>query len=314
MRYIDADAVHAKLPYPALIEALTDHHTRDVDDRGAVKMDSPGPGGETTCFLSLPAWRYGEAAACKLVTVFPQNEKNGSGLPSVHAIVVVFDGMDGTPRLVIDGTALTLRKTAADSGMGAKLLANPEPAHLLMVGAGAMAPHLIQAHIAARPSLQTVQIWNRTPERAAKLAAAMDLPGVSITATQDLESAARQADVISCATMTVDPLIRGDWLKPGAHLDLVGSFRPDMRECDATALTRASVFVDSRWSAIEECGELLQALREGLLQESDIRADAFQLARGERQGRTSAEEITLFKNGGGGHLDLMVAQYLMELD
>jgi ornithine cyclodeaminase len=314
MRYIDADAVHAKLPYPTLIDALCDHHTRDVDDRGAVKMDNPGPDGETTCFLSLPAWRYGEAAACKLVTVFPQNEKNGSGLPSVHAVVVVFDGMDGTPRLVIDGTALTLRKTAADSGMGTKLLANPEPERLLMVGAGAMAPHLIQAHIAARPSLRDVRIWNRTPARAQKLAANLDLPGVSIEATEDLEGTARTADVISCATMTVEPLIRGDWLKPGAHLDLVGSFRPDMRECDEAALTRASVFVDSRWSAIEECGELLQALRDGVLQEDDIRADAFQLVRGERPGRMSEEEITLFKNGGGGHLDLMVAQYLMDLD
>lgn len=313
MQFADAKTVHEKLPYPNLIKALIDHHQRDVQARESVVMESPDPSGETNYFLSLPAWRHGEAAAAKLVTVFPNNEKNGSGLPSVHAVVVLFDGTDGRPLAVMDGTAITLRKTAADSGMGTMLLAPPEPESMLMTGAGAMAPHLIMAHCAARPSIRHVSIWNRTPTRAEVLAKEFSLPGIVIEATRDLEGAAMDADVISCATMSTEPLIKGAWLKPGAHLDLVGSFRPDMRECDEEALRRAAIFVDSRWSAVTECGELRQALAGGVIQEADIRADAFQLSRGEAPGRTSPDEVTLFKNGGGGHLDLMVAQHLAEL-
>ncbi len=309
MKFLDAEAVHAALDYPSLIDHLIEHHKRDVQDQKSVVMDTPDPSGETNYFLSLPAWRHGEAAAAKLVTVFPNNEKNGSGLPSVHAVVVMFDGTDGRPVMVADGTAITLRKTAADSGMGAKILAPPNPERMLMVGAGAMAPHLIMAHLAARPSLRHVSIWNRSPARAEALAASMDLAGIEISATSDIEGEARAADIISCATMATEPVIQGDWLKPGAHLDLVGSFRKDMRECDAKALQRCSLFVDSRWSAVQECGEISQAMKAGAIQQSDIRADAFELAKG-ATGRSGDDEITLFKNGGGGHLDLMVAQIL----
>ncbi len=309
MKFLDAEAVHAALDYPSLIDHLIEHHKRDVQDQKSVVMDTPDPSGETNYFLSLPAWRHGEAAAAKLVTVFPNNEKNGSGLPSVHAVVVMFDGTDGRPVMVADGTAITLRKTAADSGMGAKILAPPNPERMLMVGAGAMAPHLIMAHLAARPSLRHVSIWNRSPARAEALAASMDLAGIEISATSDIKGEARAADIISCATMATEPVIQGDWLKPGAHLDLVGSFRKDMRECDAKALQRCSLFVDSRWSAVQECGEISQAMKAGAIQQSDIRADAFELAKG-ATGRSGDDEITLFKNGGGGHLDLMVAQIL----
>ena len=183
---------------------------------------------------------------------------------------------------------------------------------MLMVGAGALAPHLIMAHVAARPSIRHVAVWNRTPERARRVAADLNLPDATIEATEDIEGAARAADVISCATMATEPLIRGTWLKPGAHLDLVGSFRPDMRECDPGTLWRGSVFVDSRWSAVEDCGEITFALADGTLAPGDILADAFQLARGGHPGRTSDEEITVYKNGGGGHLDLMVAEILCE--
>lgn len=307
---MDADAVHAALDYPGLIAALIEQHRTDVDRNDSIVMEAPSGLGETNYFLSLPAWRYGKAAAAKLVTVFPDNEKNGSGLPSVHAVVVLFDGMDGRPLAVLDGTALTLRKTAADSGMGAHFLARAESERLLMVGAGAMGPHLILAHCAARPGIRHVSVWNRTPERARRLVDRLNLPGVTLEAATDLEAPARAADVISCATMSLEPLILGDWLKPGTHLDLVGSFRRDMRECDDAALTSGSLFVDSRWSAVEECGELVQAFESGLLSPDDIKADAFQLARGEHPGRTDNAEITVYKNGGGGHLDLMVAQHL----
>ena len=263
-------------------------------------ISSPCPPGSATG-RSGPSWLRSS----------PSNETNGSGLPSVQAIYTLFNGRDGRPRAVIDGTAITLRKTAADSGMGTHFLARDDAQMLLMVGAGAMAPHLIAAHLAARPSISEVAIWNRTPERAAQLAGTLDLPGISIRAVTDLENA-RDADIISCATMATKPLIRGEWLKDGAHLDLVGSFRPDMVECDAKALTRGALFVDSRWSALEDCGEIVQGLSSGIISREDILADAFDLARGKHSGRRDAGQITIYKNGGGGHLDLMVAQILCE--
>jgi len=222
----------------------------------------------------------------------------------------MFDGSNGEPAAVIDGTALTLRKTAADSGVGARFLANPDASSMLMVGAGALGPHLIMAHVAARPGIKHVSIWNRTPERAQGLAESMSLPGVTISATPDIEKAARTADVISCATMATEPLIHGAWLKPGAHLDLVGSYRTDMHECDEEAMTRGSVFTDSPWSAMVDCGEVTSAIKSGALSADAILGNNFSFARGAHRGRMHADEITVFVNGGGGHLDLMVAQHL----
>ncbi len=313
MRFIDEREVHERLAYPALVDALAEHHLRDVDANESLLLAQPTASGSSAHFLSLPAWQRGRALGAKLVTVFPDNEHNDSGLPSVQAVFVLFDGRNGKPLACIDGTALTLRKTAGDSALGAKLLAPPAPESMLMVGAGAMAPHLIMAHHSVRPSLTRVEIWNRTPARAEALAGRLRLPGLEISISADLEGSARQADLISCATMATDPLIEGRWLKPGAHLDLVGSYTPSMRECDDEALRRASVFVDSSWSAIEDCGEITSTLERGVLSRADILADNFKLVRGEHHGRTRDDEITLFKNGGGGHLDLMVAQYLYAL-
>ena len=311
MRVFDEQAVHAALPYPHLIEALIGHHRHDVDARGKAMLDMPSASGNgDDIFLALPAWQHGKAIGAKLVSVFPDNEKNGSGLPSVQGVYVLFSGTNGSVQAVIEGASFTLRKTAADSGAGTRFLARQDAEHMLMVGAGALGPHLIQAHVAARPSIREVHVWNRTRARAEALVSNLSLDGVVLSVCDDLEGSARQADVISCATMATEPLILGDWLKPGAHLDLVGSFRPDMHECDATALRRATVFTDSPWSAIEDCGELTSALASGTIAPADIQANLFDFARDRHPGRQAADQITLFKNGGGGHLDLMVAQIL----
>lgn len=313
MRVFDAEAVHAALPYAPLIEGLIEHHRRDVDARDKATLEQPSASGEgSDMFLALPAWQSGRAIGAKLVSVFPANEKNGSGLPSVQGVYVLFSGVDGSVQSVIEGASFTLRKTAADSGVGARFLARQDSERMLMVGAGALGPHLIQAHIAARPSIREVHVWNRTRARAEALVANLSLEGVELTVCDDLEGSARQADVISCATMATEPLILGEWLKPGAHLDLVGSFLPDMHECDEAAVRRASVFTDSPWSALEDCGEMLSALASGALTREDVLANLFDFARGKHAGRDSADQITLFKNGGGGHLDLMVAQILNE--
>ena len=314
MRLFDSDQVHEGLPYRSLVPALIAGHLRDVNLSESLLQAQPSAGGGEDVFLNLPAWQRGRALGSKLVTVFPHNEHNGSGLPSVQGVFVLFDGGNGKPLAVLDGAALTLRKTAADSAAGSHFLAREDCETLLVVGAGALAPHLAMAHCTVRPGIRQVIIWNRTMARAKHMAGVLALPGIEIAVAPDLEAAAREADLITCATMATAPLVRGEWLKPGTHLDLVGSFRPDMRECDGEALRRSSVFVDSRWSAIEDAGELVRAFTEGLLSQADIRADLFDLARGEHPGRRSAEELTVYKNGGGGHLDLMVAQILVSAE
>ncbi len=312
MKFFDADQVHNTLPYEILVPALIRQHLNDVDHSDSICQQLPNGAGDSDIFLSLPAWQGGRALGAKLVTLFPANEFNGSGLPSVQAVFVLFDGANGRPEAVMDGTALTLRKTAADSAAGSFFLSRKDAKSLLVVGAGAMAPHLAMAHCAVRAGIERVELWNRTRSRAETLVTSLELPGVEVTVSDDLESSARRADIISCATMATEPLIRGNWLQPGAHLDLVGSFRPDMHECDTAALTRATIFVDSPWSALEDCGEILTALEQGAISRGDIRATLFDLARDKHTGRSTDDEITVFKNGGGGHLDLMVAQVILD--
>ena len=312
MRAVPAGEVHRLLDYPSLVEALKRFHLGDIDEAIDVQLAQPAPAGGENVFLALPAWRRDEALGVKLVTVFPDNERCGSGLPSVQGVYALFDGRNGEPLALIDGTTLTLRKTAGDSATGASFLARRDADTLLMVGAGAMAPHLVMAHAAIRPSISRALIWNRTPERARRLADDLEVEGVSIEATDDLERAARAADVISCATMATEPLIEGVWLKPGAHLDLVGSFRKHMRESDDDCVRRARIYMDSRMFTLGRVGDVAQPMESGAMTEDDVVGDLFDLSRGLCEGRRTADEITLFKNSGGGHLDLAAARFLME--
>ena len=311
MRVVDADTVHALLDYPSLVEALRELFRIGVDRVDRIGLSEPRPQGGQNDWLLLPAWQFGRHFGAKLVSVFPGNE--AQGLPSILGLYLLFDGKTGAPLAAIDGAALTLRKTAANSALAATYLARDDAAALLMVGAGALAPHLIQAHAAVRP-IRRVRLWNRTAERArAQLAALRADPATAaldIDVAPDLEAAVRAADVISCATMSTAPLVRGAWLAPGTHLDLVGGFRPDMREADDDAVRRARVFVDARFTAVAEAGDIRQPLEAGIIDDAAI-TDTFQLARGERPGRRSAAEITLFKSGGGGHEDLGTAQHLL---
>ncbi len=308
MRFIDGTEVEAVLDYPVLIAELAAAHRAGVDQAERLLMTQQRADGLPNHFLIWPAWQNDQALGIKLATTFPDNA--GSDLPTVHAVYVLFEGRNGAPSAVIDGTAMTPWKTAADSALGARLLAREDAAHLLMVGAGVMAPHLIRAHLTVRPAIRRVTIWNRTPDRAAALASTLALDGVEIATSKDLEAAARQADLISCATGATAPLIHGAWLKPGTHLDLVGGFTPEMRETDDAAFRRARVFVDSRWFTIGHCGDLVAPMASGALTEAEVLGDLFQLCRGEVAGRETEADITLFKNAGGGHLDLMTARLI----
>jgi alanine dehydrogenase len=312
VRMVSADEVHRLLDYPSLVKGLKQFHLQDTDEAVDLHLKQPLSGDSENVFLALPAWQHDQAIGIKLVTVFPQNEYTGTGLPSVQAVYALFDGQDGRPLALIDGTALTLRKTAADSATGASFLARDDARTMVMVGAGAMAPHLIMAHTAIRPSIDRVWVWNRSPARAEKVAAELELPGIAIEAVQDLESAVREADVISCATMASDPLIRGEWLREGAHLDLVGGYQTHMRESDDACVRRARVYLDSRMFCLGRVGDISQPVDDGVIAETDIVGDLYDLSRGLCRGRENANEITLFKNAGGGHLDLGTARFLLQ--
>jgi len=308
MRMIDAETVHRRLDYAGLIEALRLAHRGPAPEAAHMMRDEPG-GGDNR-FVALVGWQRDAIIAVKLVGVFPSNLSLEPSQPSVQGVVVAFDAATGSPRFVADGAAMTFRKTAADSALGASYLARDNADTLLVVGAGGLAPHMIEAHCAVRPSLRRILIWNRTAERASALARDFRSKGLAVEAIEDLDRAVPQADIISCVTMSTAPLVRGALLKEGAHLDLVGAYREDMREADDEAIVRGVLFVDTR-NGMEGAGDLRQPVDHGLRSWDDIRADLYDLATGRAPGRTDNGQITVFKNVGGGHLDLFTAAHLV---
>ena len=302
MRFIDAAEIRRVLTFPLLVDGLAAAHRR-----AKIAVLDGHLGREHALYFVRSAADEGRYMASKLITSFPGNLAGG-GLPAVQAVVVLFDGSDGRPLAVMDGTEITYWRTAADSALGARTLANPEPAILLVVGAGEMAKWLVRAHRAVRPSIGRVLIWNRTKARAEAVAALLRGEGVEAEATEDLDAATRIADLITTCTRSHAPVVRGANLKPGAHLDLVGGYTPETREADDAAAIRASIFVDRRESAMGVVGDIVQPIASGAISEGDVKGDLYDLLRNRIEGRQSEEEITLFKNAGGGHLDLMTAE------
>lgn len=308
MHIVSAEETHRLLDYPSLVEALRELFRRGVDRAERTILTQPLADGRQNDWLLLPAWQFGRHLGIKLVSVFPHNVERG--IDSIQGLYLLFDGTTGQPLAAIDGAALTLRKTAANSALAATYLAREDASTLVLVGAGALGPHLVRAHHAVRP-IRRVLVWNRTPSRAELVAAELAAElGVEASAVTDLEQAVREADLVTCATMANKPLVKGAWLRPGTHLDLVGGFREDMREADDEAVRRARIFVDARFTAAAHAGDICQPLASGLITDADI-TDTFELARGEKPGRQSPDEITLFKSGGGGHEDLGTAQHLL---
>ena len=289
-------------PWPDVIKALSDGHQLPRARTGDTLIELEG-----RKMLVRSAWIDGLAAGVKAVTIVPAN----TTVPSVQGEVLLFDDKTGTLAAALDGAAITALKTAADSALGSKLLSRREAASLLMVGAGAMAEPLIRAHLSVRPSITQISLWNRTGARAEELAGRLEDTGCEIHLAEELPDAVSRADIISCATMTETPLVRGEWLRPGCHLDLVGAYTPTMREADDIALQRARIFVDCYDTTLEDIGEIRIPLANGVISRDDILADLYDLAAG-APGRISASDITLFKNGGGAHLDIMTANAVME--
>lgn len=287
-------AAEAHLDWIALTEALAAGHRLP---RAEIADTFLYRGADT--LLSRAAWIDGLGLAVKSATVFPGNA--ALGLPGVNGAVSLFSDRDGTLEALVDFHLVTKWKTAGDSLLAARRLAPPEVGRIAILGAGAVAASLIAAYGAVFPQARFT-LWNRSAPRAEALAAAT---GADVAPTP--EAAVRAADIIACATMATDPVLRGDWLRPGQHLDLIGAYRPDMREVDDTALRRARLFVDSRATTLHHIGELRMPLASGAITEADVIADFYELDQFTR----APDDITICKNGGGAHLDLMTARYIL---
>ena len=296
--YITEADVAGRLDWVAMAEALAAGH-RGPRAEIADQFLTRGP----DTLLSRAAWIDGMGVAVKSVTVMPANPARD--LPSVQGAMVLFEDATGGIVAVIDSGLVTRLKTAADSLLGARLLARKDARRFLIIGAGAVAASLIEAYRAGFPGIE-VTLWSRTAASARALAEA-----TGAASTEDLPAAVAAADIVATATMSTRPVLMGEWLRPGQHLDLIGAYRADMREADDRALTRSRLFVDSFETTLEHIGELKDPLARGIITREDVLGDLYDLVAG-TAGRRSAEEITLFKNGGGAHLDLMTARYILE--
>lgn len=309
MLQITREQVAQALDWPSLVEAL----------RAAFKAGCEAPvrhhhdvatSGSGGTLLLMPAWQVDRYLGVKIATVFPDNAQQSR--PAVAASYLLSSARTGEPVALIEGTELTARRTAAASALAASYLSRSDSKHLVMVGTGRLAPNLIAAHAAVRP-LERVTLWGRSAAKAEALAGTLrETLKLEIRAAADLAAAVAEADIVSCATLSKEPLVRGAWLRPGTHLDLVGGFTPQMREADDAAIRKADVFVDTRAGALKEAGDIVQPLAAGVLRESEIRADLFELARGQARGRETAQAVTLFKSVGAAIEDLAAAILVYE--
>lgn len=309
MFMISAEAVDRALTFGGLVETLRtafrDGAVQPVRHHHTIER----PDGAASTLLLMPAWTDFNAAGSsagghigvKVVTVSPDN--NEIAKPAVMGLYLLLDGKTGEPQALIDGQRLTQWRTACASALAASYLAREDASRLLIIGAGALSPFLAKAHSAVRP-ITRIRIWNRTFANAEKVAASLKAEGMDVEAVDNLDRALGDTDIVSSATIATTPLVKGALLKPGTHVDLVGGFAPGMRESDDDAIRRARVFVDTRAGATKEAGDIVQPLASGVLKAGDIVADLHELARGEKKGRGSADEITLFKSVGAALEDL----------
>ena len=308
MQIISAEDIHRLLDYRSLVDTLRAMFCAGCEVPPRHHHSLPVPGGVAGTLLLMPAWQPGGHLGVKIVTVFPDN--TARALPAVYGSYVLLDALTGAPIALLDGTALTLRRTAAASALAAGYLARNDSGVHLIVGTGALAPHLAAAHAVVRPIRET-RIWGRDPVKATALAGRLAVEGINAMPADDLAHAVETADVITCATLSQQPLIRGEWLRPGTHLDLVGGFRPDMREVDDEAVRRATVYIDTE-AALAEAGDLVQPLASGALTRERIVGDLFGLARGTVPGRLDPQQITLFKSVGTALEDLAAAELAVD--
>jgi ornithine cyclodeaminase len=290
-RYVEAAEVHAALDYPSLVAALRDAFAAGATAPVRASHEVTANGDR---LLLMPAF-----------TVFPRNRARG--LASVAALYVLMDGTTGHPLALIDGEALTLRRTGAASALASTYLSRPDATRLLVVGTGALAPFMVAAHCAVRP-IASVKVWGRSQTAAARMARDLAARAVPAEPAASLAEALAEADIVTCATTAREPIVRGADVRPGTHVDLVGAFTPEMRESDDALVARASVYVDTVAGAMREAGDLVQPLARGVIAREHVRAELADLVTGRHAGRRSDDEITLFKSVGTALEDLCAAR------
>lgn len=309
LRFFDADEVDRRLPWDSLIDAIE----RIVVERGG---DAPGrtvhsvpvPEGTDASLLLKPGWVVGDVIAIKAVTFFPDNGK--LGLATVNAGVLLFSASNGTLLGACEGNVLTTRRTAAASAVAAKRLVRHDAARLLVVGTGALSPMVARAHSAVH-DYDLIEVWGRDAAKACDIVDGLTTDGFTAQATYDLDAAVTSADVIACVTGATIPLIKGALLQAGTHVDLIGSFTPDMRESDDEVVRRATMFADTRTDGVV-AGDLAQPLADGIITLDDIEADLAELVSGIHPGRTSDDEITMFKSAGFALEDVAAARLVFD--
>lgn len=297
------DDVVNHLNWSDAVDALRQGHLHPKAEIADLFLGPP-----TATLLNRAAYIDGLGYGVKAVTVMDQNA--AKGLPTVQGAMMVYAQDTGELQAIIESRLVTEYKTAADSVWGASILARKNSQHLLIIGAGTVAASLVHAYSALFPDLEQITIWARRSEQAETLIDGLTNVTAKMSVAADLQAAVAQADIISSATMARDPILYGDWIRPGTHIDLIGAFKADMREADDALMSRGLLFVDSRDTTLHHIGELMMPLASGAITEDDILGDFYDLVRSETDARQSPDDITVFKNGGGAHLDLMIAAYI----
>jgi alanine dehydrogenase len=304
MIQLDFDQVHDLASVEDLIEPLRLAFLAGATTPPRLHYDIGRQAGAAT-LLVMPSWHAGDLAGIKIANVVPAN--SAKGLPSVNAQYLLLSARTGEFLAAIDGRALTLSRTAAVSALAANLLAPREPQTLLLVGTGALIPYLARGHAAVR-RYTSIKVWGRDKAKAVATVIKLERGGLRASVAEDLETAVRSADVISCATMSERPLVLGRWLKPKTHLDLVGGYRPAMREADDDAVRNAFIATDTL-AALEECGDLRTPIEAGAI-------DAAAVVPLDRVTRDSTLQqpagSTVFKSVGVALADLAAAQWIVE--
>lgn len=304
-RFISYDSAIDLISWQEAIAALRAGHRRPKAQIADLFL---GPA--TATLLNRAAFIDGFGYGVKAVTVMDGN--NARGLPTVQGAMMLYEPESGGLTAIIESRLITEIKTCSDSVLGAQLLARPDSKRLLIVGAGAIAESLVRAYLAIFPALDQIAIWARRPEQAQAIVARSAHLDVAVVVADDLAEFAAAADIVSAATLARDPVLKGEWIRPGTHVDLIGAFKADMREADDELISKGSLFVDSRDTTIHHIGELMIPLAAGIIHEADIKADFYDLIGMPQPVRPSSDDITVFKNGGGAHLDLMIAHYIAQ--
>ncbi|MEL7122209.1 MAG: ornithine cyclodeaminase family protein [Bacteroidota bacterium] len=305
MLQIDDFALQKYLTFEVLIDGLSEAFKNQnivTPVRHHHQYQNPKENIESTLLL-MPSWQESQYLGIKLITVSPNNFKYQ--IPSIQGKYLLFNAHTGVPLAMMDGKLLTNLRTAAASALASKILSNPQSSTLLMIGTGSLAPYLIQAHAAIRP-LEKIWIWGRSFEKAQKISDNLK-ETLNISPIQNYQDLLSQVDIISAATLSSEPLVFGEYLRPGQHIDLVGSFKPDMREADDATMLRSKVFIDVKESAPKESGDLYLPIKNQVISPDHIKGDLFDLCSGQINGRSSEQEITLFKSVGHAMEDLVAA-------